>query len=126
MKRIKEIYNQWDFRLSEMCIYTALAMFILKIFLGKAFLGHLGWIFFVVALIFKTFWACKIAEKSLNKIILDEYEIDQLRYSYNEMGKYVKEFEFYELSDIDLRIENELRDIEVRKKWFAKSHGIKE
>ena len=126
MKRKKEIYNQWDFRVSEMCLYTALAMFILRIFLEKAFLGHLGWIFFVVALILKTFWASKIADKSLNKIILDEYEIDQLRYSYNEMGKYVKNFGFHELSDIDLRIENELRDIEVRKEWFAKGHGIKE
>ena len=126
MKRKKEIYNQWDFRLSKMCLCTAMVMFILQIFLEKAFLGYLGWIFFVVALIFKTFWACKIAEKSLNRIILDEYEIDQLRYSYIEMGKYVKDFKFFELADIDLRIENELRDIEVRKKWFAERHGIKE
>ncbi len=126
MKRKKEIYNQWNFRLSEMCLYTAMVMFILKIFLGKAFLGYLGWIFFVVALILKTLWAGKIANKSLNKNILDEYEIYQLRYSYNEMAKYVKNFGFHELSDIDLRIENELRDIEVKKEWFAKSHGIKE
>lgn len=58
------------------------------------------------------------------KSLVKDYEINELKYSYIQMGKYVDEFEFRELSDIELRIENELRDIEIKKKDYAEMLGI--
>lgn len=58
------------------------------------------------------------AKKDKEKQRIKDYEIEELKYSYRLMGKYVKSFDIPELADIETRIENELRDIEVRKKWF--------
>lgn len=57
---------------------------------------------------------------------LKDYEIIELRYSYRQMGKYIDSLDIEELKDIELRIENELRDIKIRKdhkrskKWRSK------
>ena len=65
----------------------------------------------------------KIKKENLVK----EYEIDTLKYSYRLMGKYLQnEHHPYKspeelLSDIDIRIENELRDIDIKTKNYAKS-----
>lgn len=58
------------------------------------------------------------AKKDKEKQRIKDYEIEELKYSYRLMGKYVKSFDIPELADIETRIENELRDIEVRKNWF--------
>lgn len=58
------------------------------------------------------------SRKDKEKQRIKDYEIEELKYSYRQMGKYVKRFDIPELADIETRIENELRDIEVRKKWF--------
>lgn len=58
------------------------------------------------------------SKKDKEKQRIKDYEIEELKYSYRQMGKYVKSFDIPELADIEIRIENELRDIEVRKKWF--------
>lgn len=73
-------------------------------------------------------WACITIVWSINYLVLLEennklrkeqyakdYEIDSLKWSYMRMGRYIYEFHIDELSDIDFRIENELRDIEIRK-----------
>lgn len=44
-----------------------------------------------------------------------DYEIESLKWSYRRMGSYINDMHIAELSDIDFRIENELRDIEIRK-----------
>lgn len=58
------------------------------------------------------------SRKDKEKQRIKDYEIEELKYSYRQMGKYVKSFDIPELADIETRIENELRDIEVRKNWF--------
>lgn len=76
-------------------------------------------------------WACMIIIYCINYWIVTEeniklrkalyandYEIDSLKWSYRGMGRYINEFHIDELSDIDFRIENELRDIEIRKQNF--------
>lgn len=73
-------------------------------------------------------WGCLIIVWCINYSIVTEeniklrkeqfakdYEIDSLKWSYMRMGRYINEFHIDELSDIDFRIENELRDIEIRK-----------
>lgn len=54
-----------------------------------------------------------------------DYEIDSLKWSYREMGRYINRLQIDELSDIDLRIENELKDIEVKKQNFKEMFDIK-
>lgn len=76
-------------------------------------------------------WACLIIIWVINYWIITEeniklmkeqfvkdYEINSLKWSYKGMGRYINEFKIDELSDIDVRIENELRDIEIRKQHF--------
>lgn len=73
-------------------------------------------------------WGCVIVAWIINySIILEEnlklrkeqhiknYEIDSLKWSYRTMGRYIEHHKT-NLDDIDVRIENELRDIEIRKK----------
>jgi len=57
--------------------------------------------------------------------ILKAYEIDCLRWSYRGMGRYIERMNLPELDDIDLRISNELSDIEIKKEDYAERLGIK-
>lgn len=57
--------------------------------------------------------------------ILKAYEIDCLRWSYRGMGKYIEHMNLPELDDINIRISNELNDIEFKKEDYAKRLGIK-
>lgn len=72
-------------------------------------------------------WACLICVWSINYLVifedtvklrkenyLKDYEIIELRYSYRGMGRYIDRLDIEQLKDIDLRIENELRDIECK------------
>lgn len=52
------------------------------------------------------------------------YELDQLQWSYKEMGRYISRMDIPELADIETRIDNELRDIEIKKSWYAERRGI--
>ena len=49
---------------------------------------------------------------------MNDYEINELKYSYREMGKYIDSLDIEQLEDIKLRIENELRDIEIKKEYM--------
>jgi hypothetical protein len=72
-------------------------------------------------------WACLICVWAINYLVvfedtvrlrkenyLKDYEIVELRYSYRRMGTYIDSFNIEQLEDIELRIENELRDIECK------------
>ena len=72
-------------------------------------------------------WTCLIGIWAINFWIVTEeniklrkeqfskdYEIDSLKWNYREMGRYINDMNILELSDIELRIENELRDIEIK------------
>lgn len=73
-------------------------------------------------------WSCLIVVWAINYwIVLEEnvklgkesylkdYEIIELKYSYRRMGIYIDSLDFEQLKDIKLMIENELRDIEIKK-----------
>lgn len=49
---------------------------------------------------------------------LKDYEIIELRYSYRGMGRYIDRLDIKQLKDIELRIGNELRDIQIKKEHF--------
>ena len=68
---------------------------------------------------------CEDVNKDEKENILLRYEVDLLRWSYRSMGKYIEYQNLPELEDIDIRISNELNDIEIKKEDYAKRLGIK-
>lgn len=72
-------------------------------------------------------WACLVCVWAINYLViledtvklrkenyLKDNEIIELKYSYQQMGIYIDSFNIEQLEDIKLRIENELRDIEIK------------
>lgn len=68
---------------------------------------------------------CEDVNKDEKENILLRYEVDLLRWSYRSMGKYIEYQNLPELEDIDIRISNELNDIEIKKEVYAEKLGIK-
>lgn len=64
-------------------------------------------------------------EKICKKLEVAQYEIENLKVSYISMGRYIDHMNLPELDDIDIRIKNELRDIEIKKEDYAERLGIK-
>ena len=64
-------------------------------------------------------------EKICKKLEVAQYEIGNLKESYISMGRYIDHMNLPELYDIDIRIKNELRDIEIKKEDYAERLGIK-
>lgn len=112
-------------------IVTALsgASFIISIinliFFQNEFLRETVWVlvFFVFVLDFLILF--KMNDKEFKENQLLYYEILILKDSYIHMGEYIERQNIPELNDIGLRIENELRDIEIKKGWYAENLGIK-
>ena len=70
--------------------------------------------------------ATKRSQKYSNLYLLKQNEVLDLLWSYREMGRYINRFKIPELEDLDLRIENEIQDVKVKKERFAENLGIKE
>lgn len=64
--------------------------------------------------------------KYSNLYLLAKQESLDLLWSYREMGRYIDNLNIPELHDLDLRIENEIRDVKVRKEALAERLGVKE
>lgn len=86
----------------------------------------IAWMFLFSSMVCNWMQESSEKRKYQMKWLLSEKENCDLRWSYIEMGDYIDRMNIPELSDIKLRIDNELNDVEIRKKWFAESHGIKE
>lgn len=71
-------------------------------------------------------YATKRWQKYSNLYLLKQNEVLDLLWSYRDMGEYIDQFKIPELHDIDLRIENEIKDVKVKKGRFAENLGIKE
>ena len=96
------------------------------IFFNSEFLrGCIGSVIFLV-MACDFLWMMILNEKEFKNNLIKDYEIAELKFSYKEMGRYIDNFEHADLFDIELRIINELNDIEIRKKHYAESLGIKE
>ena len=80
----------------------------------------------LVSIICNWAYAFKRYQKYSNLYLLEQREVLDLLWSYRDMGKYINRFKIPELHDIDLRIENEIMDVKVRKKRLAENLGIKE
>ena len=109
--------------LSVVCIVVSVLNLI---FWHSDFLRDTIWALIFVVMACNYFWLFLTHNDLFKKSLVKDYEINELKYSYMQMGKFVNEFEFMELPDIELRIANELRDIEIKKKDYAEMLGIKE
>lgn len=71
-------------------------------------------------------YATKRWMKYSNLYLLKQNEVLDLLWSYRDMGRYIEGFKIPELKDLDIRIENEIQDVKIRKERFAEKLGIKE
>ena len=70
--------------------------------------------------------ATKRWQKYSKLYLLKQNEVLDLLWSYRNMGRYINGFKIPELEDLDLRIENEIQDVKIKKERFAENLGIKE
>ncbi len=108
------------------CIATSVIILIAGLIYENDFSAAVGFDFAAVGYILISIGKAKEANRLKKEKYILDYEIDQLKWSYIQMGKYIDKFNFTELSDLSWRIENELRDIEIKKNNYAKRLGIKE
>lgn len=80
----------------------------------------------IVSLLCNWAHAMRQYKKYSDLYLLKSREVLDLEWSYQEMGRYIDRLKVPELNDLDLRIENELNDIKVKKEWYAKNLGIKD
>lgn len=125
---MKEIWKMASLRIkiSLTLFCVALIASIVGLFILKSEMRVISWVCIVVALAID-YWVVIEENFKLNEeSFLKDYEIIELRYSYRQMGKYIDSLDIEELKDIELRIENELSDIKIRKdhkkskKWQSK------
>lgn len=116
MRKIWEITGK-RVKVALILCLIALICSTVGLFFLKEELRYVTWVLLIVWVI--NYW--EIVEENIKlrkEQIAKDYEIDSLKWSYMEMGRYINKFQIDELSDIDFRIENELRDIEIRKQNF--------
>lgn len=117
-KRLKTI--------GTICIIASVITLIAGLFYENDISAAVGFNFAALGYILISIGKSREESKLQKEKFLLDYEIDQLKWSYIEMGKYIDKFNLTELSDLSWRIENELKDIEIRKNNYAKCLGIKE
>ena len=85
-------------------------------------------IYVICCLVITCNWAHAIRQysKYSGLYLLAKQESMDLLWSYREMGRYIDKMNIPELHDLDLRIENEIRDVKVRKETLAERLGVKE
>lgn len=108
------------------CIVTSIITLIAGLFYENDISAAVGFDFAAVGYILISIGKTREANKLKKEKYLLDYEIDQLKWSYIQMGKYIDKFNLPELSDLSWRIENELKDIEIKKNDRAKILGLKE
>lgn len=98
---------------------------VINLFLGNENLRIIIWALVICVWAIDYLVICEDVNKDEKENILLRYEVDLLRWSYRSMGKYIEYRNLPELDDIDIRIKNELRDIEIKKEDYAERLGIK-
>lgn len=108
------------------CIITSVITLIAGLFYVNDISAAVGFDVAAVGYILISIGKTREENKLRKEKYLLDYEIDQLKWSYIQMGKYIDKFNLTELSDLSWQIENELKDIEIKKNNRAKILGLKE
>lgn len=104
--------------------FLTLALAILNLFLSNEYVRILIIILGAASLFDLIFELAKKNDKLQKYFYLKYRECDDLVWSYQQMGSYIEQMHIPELSDLNLRIENELRDIKVKQEFTAERLGI--
>lgn len=114
---------------SNLAVICAVVGFIIAvlnlIFFNSELLRDIVWILIFVVMGLDYLLLLKWHIREQNENLLLRYENIILEDSYIQMGEYIKHLNIPELNDIEFRIQNELRDIEIKKQWQAEKLGIK-
>ena len=119
MKKIN--LNDVGFILNVIAIILA----ILYIF-GKDIPRDIIYVLYLFGLICNWAHVLRQYSKYSKLYLLAKQESLDLLWSYREMGRYIDNLNISELHDLDIRIENEIRDVKVRKEALAERLGVKE
>lgn len=107
--------------ISRLALFIAIA----NLFFNNEIVREIIWLICILAFILTILSDSEDINRLQKENILKAYEIDCLRWSYRCMGKYIEYQNIPELDDINIRISNELNDIEIKKEDCAKRLGIK-
>lgn len=111
-------------KIALICSIIAFVLAIYNIFEKSEAVRAGIYVFVITCLIANFMSVCQQRDKFSKLYILKQREVMDLRWSYEQMGRYVKRMELPELSDIEIRIANELRDISVKQEYVAEQIGI--
>lgn len=103
----------------------AFFMAIVDLFTNSEIVRMISWFMCFCAILLANLSSSDDINRLQKEKMLQAYEIDLLRLSYRGMGRYIERMNLPELDDIDLRISNELSDIEIKKEDYAERLGIK-
>lgn len=114
--------------LNDVSIVFAIIAMIISIsnLFGASIPRDIIYLICMISLICNWAHAMRQYKKYLDIYLLKSKEVLDLEWSYREMGRYIKGLHIAELNDLEIRIENELNDIKVKKEWYAKKLGIKD
>lgn len=121
MKKFLNILIQ---RLWLLLFFIAAIVAAINLYYRNNNLDHVVFSLMLFAFIFKTENQAHSQNELQKELELVKFENTLLRWSYQDMGQYIDEMNIPELSDINLRIGNELRDIEIKKNRYAGRKGI--
>lgn len=113
MKKFLNILIQ---RLWILLFFIAAIVAVIGIYYQKDNLKDVVFDLMLLAFFIKTENQAHNQNELQKELELVKFENTLLRWSYQDMGQYIDKMNIPELSDINLRIDNELRDIEIKKK----------
>lgn len=124
-----KFYKNKNIRLKTKIVITiskfALFLAIANLFINNEIVREIIWLICIIAFILEILSDSEDINRLQKENLLQDYEIYCLRCSYRGMGDYIEYKNLPELEDINIRISNELIDIEIKKEDYAKRLGIK-
>ena len=103
---------------------SAIAGEIVNLWVRSQVLDRWVWAFMATSLLVSYFAADAEKKEYLRLVLFYKYKAGCLKWSYENMKKYVSQHKIYELIDLEQRIENELRVIDVKMQLKAESLGL--
>lgn len=122
-----EIFRKMNIKSKVALILSGIALIVatINLFVPNEIRRTTVWVIVILVWVLNYMIILQQYEKICKKLRVASYEIDSLKWSYRGMGRYIDHMNSPELDDIDTRIENELRDIEIKKEHYAERLGIK-
>lgn len=125
MKKFLNILIQ---KLPLLLFFIAAIVAVINIYYQKDNLNNVVFDLLLVAVLIyaknQTYSQNELQKKLQKELDWAKFENTLLRWSYQDMGKYIDKMNIPELSDINLGIDNELRDIDIKKNMYAERRGI--